>query len=94
MDARKKLELIAEAIVNDLDSEGHADADLSYDLWTEELRNSTGTREQVGVIDMGEMYQGTFIWDGREWIQEIGDEYEPPKIIDRIIKVREFNRSF
>jgi hypothetical protein len=90
-DAFKLLETRAESIKADIIGDhpewrSHTD----YDLWMEELREDSG-RVWYGVIDMGEMYQGAFEWDGRDWHESSGD---PHKLVERIIKHREFNARY
>jgi hypothetical protein len=90
--AQEKLIKIAEGVVSDIEGD-HPGLDTGYDLWVEELRDAKGTRHHVGVIDMGDSYQGVYTWDGKDWHDDAswGD---PHIIIDRIIAKRAFDSSW
>jgi len=83
------------SIVQDTDhlrEQYDGDSDIAYDLYVEELRFDDG-RKTVGVIDMGDLYQGVFEWDGKEWHDAL-HLGTPPDILERILKAREFNSRF
>jgi hypothetical protein len=82
-----ELDKIARGVQSDVEAD-FDELDTSYDLWIEELRDTKGTRQWFGVIDMGEAYQGVYIWDGR-WEHDL-TEGRPHHIIDRIIRHRNF----
>jgi hypothetical protein len=87
MNQFEKLEHIAEGIRSDIEGDHPGFGDTDYDLWVEELRLS-GVKWTIGVIDMGDMYQGVYVWrDGKTWEQDMsfGD---PQDLIDKIIRQR------
>lgn len=83
----QKLTDIAEGVVGDIQGDREADGiegeDFGFDLWIEDLNGVT-----YGVIDMGDMYQGCYTWDGETWQQYA--TAEPQETIDRILKKRGF----
>lgn len=78
-----ELTKIADAVASDISSDmpEHAD-NTDYDLWIEEMFGTI-----IGVIDMGDMYQGVYVWTGRGWEHDLtyGD---PFYIVDKIIEKR------
>lgn len=79
----ESLTKLAEGVVSDIKGD-HPHLDTAYDLWVEKMDNVT-----VGVIDMGDAYQGVYIWDPKteSWEMDtlLGD---PQEVIDTILKKR------
>lgn len=78
----------AEGTKSDLEAQARADGhdwDTGYDLWIEWMDGRT-----VGVIDFGDLYQGTFIFDEGQWHDAMAEYPSPSTLIDRIIRKRRF----
>lgn len=74
---------ISSDIGGDWDADGRGPIDTGYDLWVEELDG-----RRVGVIDMGDLYQGVYWYEGDSW--DIAPGFgDPQDVIDRIIAKRE-----
>lgn len=66
--------------------------DDGYDLYVETLRDRRTFDQTVyGVINIGDLYQGVFTWDGRDWHDSPED---PHVMLDRITKHREFDQRY
>jgi hypothetical protein len=88
MPAAEALHRKAGELQQDIIADGHVQAIEGYDVWIEQLRDLAGVQRTVGVIDIGDLYQGVYEWDGREWEQSFGWG-EPQAVIDRIIRARQ-----
>ena len=80
--AYKALRLIAEVIVLDIMGD-RPDIDTAYDLCIGMLNRMN----IVGVINMGDAYQGVYSWSGTRWVHD--DVYGKPS--DMIRRIRESN---
>jgi len=81
--ATNMLREIADCAANDIERD-HADLDVEYDMYVEQVDGF----ELVGVVDMGEAWQGAFEWDAIEgkWYEAM--HLDPSQVRDRIIEAR------
>jgi hypothetical protein len=89
MNQQEKLEHIAEGVRSDIEGDHAGVGDTDYDLYIEDL-TAMGTKWTVGVIDMGEMYQGVYVWHEfeKKWDEDPSWGNTPQDVIDRITKKR------
>lgn len=87
---RFELEKIAERVSRDIrgDNPDLPFGSTDYDLWIEEGYDFGGGRKfDLGIIDMGDMYQGTYVWENGEWASDwsLGDTYV---LIEEFLRIR------
>jgi len=88
--AEDKFDTLAEGIQLDVLGD-NPDAPTEYDVWIEHLvlgidRWPYAKKVKVGVIDMGESFQGTYVYEDGKWEPE--SSLDPAVMIDRIIEER------
>lgn len=86
VDIHALLDKIAQGVVSDIRGDLEADgaqpgADYGYDLWVDYQGD-----EFIGVIDLGDLYQGVYSWRDDAWEQIA--YAEPQDMIDHIIRKR------
>jgi hypothetical protein len=86
MSAFEKLEKLAEAAAHDISGD-FPEMDTGYNLYVEELRDEQGIRRTYSLIDMGDAYQQSFTWDGKDWHP---DSIDPYLLEERILKARRY----
>lgn len=83
-----QLERRAESIISDIRGDMEADgrapegADWGYNIWVERLNGKLW-----GLIDIGDLYQGTFSWADGRWEDDYTDPHE---LQDEILRARGF----
>lgn len=80
MDALRE---VAEGVASDI----HGDfpqLDTSYDLWADRL-SLHGIDGLFGVVDMGDVYQGVYVWLEGAWAIHT---FEAQPVIEKMIEVR------
>ena len=82
-----ELNRMAEAVARDISADfpGH---DTSFDLWIESFVSASYPKKDIiyGVIDMGDLFQQAYEWDGGEWhYSGVLDVYE---LIEHILRKR------
>lgn len=73
----------AEDVSKDI-TDNYPGLDTSYDLWAERL-SLDGIEGLFGVIDMGDVYQGVYLWVEEKW--EIHNHQAEP-VIAAILEIR------